>query len=174
MICFSELLRNCYKVASEQSDDLSNQNAACFVLADGTVTDPIPNRLPAGIKKTPERIRTRPTKYDFIEHAERGAVYEAARKGINLEGSTMVCPWIACADCSRAIVLSGVKRVITHKRRNELTSLGRDKIVDTVSDRWVNPISNGEIILMEAGIEVVQYDFHAEMKVLINEQLVEV
>ena len=83
---------------------------------------------------------------------------KAAKRGLNLSG---------------AIVLSGIKKVVTHKRRNELTSLGRHKVEDVVSDRWITPITNGDIILKEAGIEVVQYDFHAGMLVLVNEQLVE-
>lgn len=168
------LIKNCYRKAANDSDDLSNQNAACLIDCIGVISVPVANMIPPTVEKKEERIKVRPTKYDFIEHAERGAIYDAARKGICLEGATMICPWVACSDCSRAIVLSGIKTVVTHKQRNEMTSLGRDKIVDVTTDRWVKPISNGMIILQEGGVEVIEIDFKAGMKVLINEQLMEV
>ena len=171
---YKALLIECYKVAAADSDDLSNQNAALIIRQNGIQTVAAANSIPPGVEKKEERIKVRPTKYDFIEHAERGIVYYAAKYGFALWGTTMVCPWIACADCSRAIKLSGIKTVVTHKQRNEMTSLGRDKIVDVTTDRWVKPISNGMIILQEGGVEVIEIDFKAGMKVLINEQLMEV
>lgn len=171
---YIDFLKECYAVASQQSDDLSNQNAAMIITSTGEKTIAIANRIPDGVVKMPERIKQRPLKYDFIEHAERGVIYYAAKYGHRLNGATLVCPWIACADCSRAIVCSGIRTVVTHKQRNELTSRGRDKVLDTVSDRWINPISSGAAILKEAGIEVVQLDFKAGMLALINEELVEV
>lgn len=171
---YEDMIKKCYMVAASLSDDLSNQNAAFVISEWGNYGPIVPNRIPDKVQKLEERIKVRPTKYDFIEHAERGAIYAAARNGIRTQNGTLICPWFACADCSRAIVCAGIKKVVGHKQRNDLTSYGRDKVVDTVSDRWVNPISNGEAILKEAGIECVYLDFHAGLSVLINEQLLEV
>ena len=59
--------------------------------------------------------RERPTKYLFTEHAERAAIFYAANRGIQTEGAWLYCPWVACADCARAIILAGITRVIGHK-----------------------------------------------------------
>lgn len=164
----------CYVNAKAYSDDLSNQNAAMVISKEGKFGPTVPNRIPDGVVKSDERIKVRPTKYDFIEHAERGAIYGAASEGICTEGGILICPWYACESCARAIICSGIKTVVGHKQRCDLTSHGRSKIVDTVSDRWVNPISNGDLMLKEAGIECLYLDFHAGCEVLINEQLMEV
>lgn len=171
---YVDLLKMCYEAAHMTSSDHSNTNAALIVTAFGKLIPPVANKLPEKITWTEERTKVRPTKYDFIEHAERGVIYSAARKGISTEGATMVCPWVACADCSRAIVNAGIVKVVTHRQRNDLTSLGRENVIDTTSDRWVNPISNGAIILQEGGVEVVQLDFVAGLKTLINEKVIEI
>lgn len=59
----------------------------------------------------PERYE-RPEKYKWIEHADRNAIYTAARKGISVEGCTMYLPGLPCIDCARGIVQSGIKRVV--------------------------------------------------------------
>jgi dCMP deaminase len=57
----------------------------------------------------------RPEKYSWIEHAERNAVYNAARNGIRLAGARMYLnfePMAMCADCTRAMIQSGIKEII--------------------------------------------------------------
>ncbi|MGH2611832.1 MAG: deoxycytidylate deaminase, partial [Rhabdochlamydiaceae bacterium] len=56
----------------------------------------------------------RPQKYSYVEHAERNACYNAARHGIALDGSRMYLNWFPnpCADCSRALIQSGIIEVI--------------------------------------------------------------
>ena len=51
---------------------------------------------------------TRPEKYDWIEHAERNAIYYAARMGIPLANTAMHLPGFPCVECARAIAQSGV------------------------------------------------------------------
>ena len=51
----------------------------------------------------------RPEKYYWFEHAERNAIYNAARHGIRLEGCRMyVTSGLPCVDCSRAIIQAGI------------------------------------------------------------------
>lgn len=61
-----------------------------------------------GMEQT-EDNSTRPNKYDWIEHAERNAIYDAARKGLALEGTIMHLPGFPCVECARAIAQSGIK-----------------------------------------------------------------
>lgn len=51
-------------------------------------------------------------KYKWTEHAERNAIYNAARVGTPLEGCKMYIPWFPCMDCARAIVQAGISEVI--------------------------------------------------------------
>lgn len=69
------------------------------------------NTLPEGVPHE-DRFLQRPAKYDWTEHAERNAIYKAAREGVSTQGCTMVLPWFPCIDCARGMVQAGVKRVI--------------------------------------------------------------
>jgi dCMP deaminase len=59
-----------------------------------------------------EERHLRPQKYSWTEHAERNAIYNAARVGIPLLGCRMYLPWYPCVDCARAIVQAGIEMVI--------------------------------------------------------------
>jgi len=53
----------------------------------------------------------RPEKYFWMEHAERNAIYNAARMGVSLLGSTLIVTHPPCMDCARAIVQAGIREV---------------------------------------------------------------
>ncbi len=138
-----ELLRICYGHATF-SPDQSSQIAAILV---SEVGSPIwctlsVNEFPTGVGYSDERWE-RPGKYSWIEHGERNAIYAAARAGIQTEGLTMVAAWAACADCARAIIQSGISKLVTHIPE------GADH------DRWVASIAVAMTMLSEAGVEVV-------------------
>ena len=82
-----------------------NQNAQ--ILAIGF------NDLPEGVSDTPER-RKRPAKYQWTEHAERNAIYQAAQRGIPLLGGHLYMNYspAPCIDCTRAIIQAGITRII--------------------------------------------------------------
>lgn len=139
-------LLKAYEQAS-LSPDPSTQNGA-LVLHESWVegnkfikTSFASNTFPPLIKSTPERLE-RPLKMDYIEHAERGAIYNAAAKGIKTNGSTMFCCWFACVECSRAIICSGIKEVIGHQ-----------DMMDKTPDRWKDSIKTAFSLFQEAGIK---------------------
>lgn len=73
------------------------------------------NGFPRGVvDDVPER-RERPTKYLWTEHAERNALYNAARVGTPLKGCTLYSTLATCADCTRGIVQVGIVRVVMPK-----------------------------------------------------------
>lgn len=51
-------------------------------------------------------------KFYWIEHAERNAIYNAARSGASLAGCTLYVNRFPCADCGRAIIQSGISQII--------------------------------------------------------------
>lgn len=72
-----------------------------------------------------------------------GVVHKAARDGWPLDRATMYVPWFSCAECSRAIIQAGIKRVIGHQR-----------MFDETPERWRKSVDTGLSMLREAGVEL--------------------
>jgi dCMP deaminase len=70
------------------------------------------NGFPRKLDDAVEYRHERPMKYKWTEHAERNAIYNAARIGVALEGCRMYVPWFPCMDCARAIVQSGIIELV--------------------------------------------------------------
>lgn len=70
------------------------------------------NGFPRGVDDTPDERHERPTKYEYTEHAERNAVYNACYTGTSLDGCTLYVTHLPCSDCARAIIQAGVSRVV--------------------------------------------------------------
>jgi dCMP deaminase len=97
--------------ATKHSDDPDTQTG-CAIYEGPWDFNPLvigSNKLPDGIEKTQERI-TRPEKYNWIEHAERDAIY--GQDGFDLAGSIMFLNWFPCVDCARAIVAAGLSELV--------------------------------------------------------------
>ena len=75
------------------------------------------NSLVRGIRDDlPERL-VRPEKYLWMEHAERNAIYNAARHGTQMQGCTLYVELLPCMDCARAIVQAGIREVVVDGNR---------------------------------------------------------
>lgn len=48
----------------------------------------------------------------YAVHAEQNAIAQAARMGVNIEGSTLYCTHQPCIICTKIIVNAGIKRVV--------------------------------------------------------------
>jgi dCMP deaminase len=66
------------------------------------------NGFPRDVDDQNDERHARPEKYAWTEHAERNAIYNAARIGVSMEGCTIYVPWYPCMDCARGIVQSGI------------------------------------------------------------------
>ncbi|MEK7754711.1 MAG: deaminase, partial [Acidobacteriota bacterium] len=64
----------------------------------------------------PERLE-RPTKYLWMEHAERNGIYNAARAGTATQSCTIYVEIMPCMDCARAIVQAGIVEVVVSDQR---------------------------------------------------------
>lgn len=105
-----------FRIADEfahWSKDRSTKVGCVIVSAQNQVISGGYNGFPRGVVDDIDARHDRPVKYLFTEHAERNAIYDAARRGIALEGSTIYSPLYPCADCARAIIQSGIVRIIT-------------------------------------------------------------
>ncbi|WP_420414867.1 deoxycytidylate deaminase [Roseibium sp.] len=72
------------------------------------------NGFPRGVSAAdPARFdRDSGEKFYWFEHAERNAIYNAARAGICLSGCTLYVNRFPCADCGRAIIQAGIPRIV--------------------------------------------------------------
>ncbi|WP_299859439.1 deaminase [uncultured Roseobacter sp.] len=72
------------------------------------------NGLPRGVLADDDARFDRASgeKFHWIEHAERNAIYNAARTGVSLMGCTAFVNRFPCADCGRALIQSGVARIV--------------------------------------------------------------
>lgn len=106
------MLALCHQVAQESPD---SKKVGCVIASpEDEVLVSACNDFVHGAAQTPERL-TRPTKYIWIEHAERNAIYKAAASGIPLEGTTMYINWWPCIDCCRAIIQSGITKIVSSR-----------------------------------------------------------
>jgi deoxycytidylate deaminase len=134
-------LRQAYIHAQAKSQDTNTQVGALIVFPSSGIISADVNRYPS-LKEPDGQL-----KYDYIEHAERAVIYRCVSKGLTTLNTHMYCPFISCPDCARAIVLSGIKRVVGHKT-----------IWDKIPNRWQEKCNIGVNILESAGIEVLLYD----------------
>ncbi len=126
--------------ASKASTDRSTQVGCVFVSNSGEIVASGANTFPRGVISTEERHQ-RPEKYLWTEHAERNAIYAAARKGVCLEGTRVYLPWFPCMDCARALVQVGVIEVIGVKP-------------DLTDPKWGEDFKRAESLFREAGVAV--------------------
>ena len=99
-------------VASNSRD--TSRKTGCVFVRGGQIVARGYNAFPPCVHDTPAR-RERPHKYVFTEHAERRAIYKAAREGVILEDSIVYLTWFPCVDCARAIVAVGSKRLFCYE-----------------------------------------------------------
>lgn len=103
-------------VVSERSKDRSTRIGCVLVGPDNEIRATGYNSFPRGINDDAEERHQRPEKYFWTEHAERNAIYAAARVGTPLKGCRAYLPWIPCVDCARALVQVGVTEVVAVAR----------------------------------------------------------
>jgi deoxycytidylate deaminase len=133
-------LRAAY-TAAHKSDDQSTKNGAILVNEGWNVIAGW-NHMLDGYGDKPEH-HERPFKYWVTEHAERSVILKAAAKGIQTKGLTMVANWVACPDCARAIVLSGIVAVVCHGGCQSRTPV-----------RWKEQVEAGLKILKNGGVKL--------------------
>lgn len=133
-----ELIREALRYAAANSQDPATQTGAILRVG---------GRLVYGANKFTGNIYAKNReaavlqKRELIEHAERAAIYKAAASGIATAGATLYCPWFACTDCARAIILAGLREVV-----------GLASLRAATPARWENNICMAEMLLADSGV----------------------
>lgn len=129
-------LRMAANYARYCSQDPRTQNGA--VLVAGTKAVASANVFPlASWRRHSDPL----SKYDYIEHAERAAIYKAAQAGYSTAGSTLYVVWFACPDCARAIIAAGISTVVGSLHARVATP-----------ERWEKDVARGEAMLRDGGV----------------------
>lgn len=102
-----DMIDSLVRAMEARSTDPDTQVGCVITNREGHILMTGANHHTAGNQPTEENSQ-RPEKYDWIEHAERNAIFAAARQGVALNGSVMYLPGFPCVECARAIAQSGV------------------------------------------------------------------
>lgn len=126
---------------SNWSEDRDFKVGAVIVGANNEIRSTGYNGLPRGINSDDNNRFDRKSgeKFFWFEHAERNAIYNAARIGVSVSDCTLYVNRYPCADCARAIIQSGIRRVCCPKKPEK----------DGALDHSFNV---SEVLLQEAGI----------------------
>jgi dCMP deaminase len=132
-------------LAGQSSHDPHTHIGAVIVSPDGRISALGSNQFPYAVHQTAPRLE-RPAKYQFIEHAERNAIYRCAWTGYSTNGATMYTDGFACVECARAIICAGITTVVSHQAAIDQMKL---------TGRWSESVQTGIQIMTEAGVKLV-------------------
>jgi dCMP deaminase len=143
-----EYFRNLANNVKLKSKDTKTQIGAVIVGKDNEIVSTGYNSFPRGLDDTIEERQERPEKYYWFEHAERNAIYNAARIGVSTKGTTMyLSHWFPCADCARGIINAGI------------TTLYCDRPDDTSkSSSYIESFKRSKEMLIEADVKICFYE----------------
>lgn len=137
-------------IVKTKSKDPSTQIGAVIVGEDNEIVSTGYNSFPRGLNDNIKERFDRPEKYFWMEHAERNGIFNAARIGVSVKGCTMYLTCgLPCTDCSRAIINSGINKIVCKKGKNKSHGLQ--------GTHWEKNISRSEVMLNEVGIEIEYY-----------------
>ena len=142
-----EYFRTLAHTVKLKSKDENTQIGAVIVGKDKEIVSTGYNSFPRGLKDNLKERQERPEKYYWFEHAERNAIYNAARIGVSTKGCTMYLSCgIPCSDCARGIINSGIIRIFCE--RGDVTK----------GKHWEENYDRSWTMLEEAGIDIQFYD----------------
>ena len=121
------------------SKDRSRGVGCVFVGSANQILSTGYNGFPRGIEDDVDERHEKPAKFDWTEHAERNAIFNAARSGAKLNGSEVYVSRFPCVACARGIIQVGVVAVITAKP-------------DFAHHRWGREFQVSMEMLTEAGV----------------------
>ncbi len=137
-------------VVRQKSKDASSKIGAVIVDRNNSILSTGFNGFPRGIDETIAARWERPIKYEYVEHAERNAIYSAARNGVRLNEATMYMvgfgkPTTPCINRAKAVIQSGIRKVVGCAYK-------------PADATWQRELEFSKKLLREAGIEFVEYE----------------
>ncbi len=131
-----------------KSKDPSSKIGAVIVGPENQIISTGYNGFPTGVNEGNDRWE-RPTKYEYVVHAEVNAICNAAKHGIALRDSTLYLvgmgpPTSPCMNCSKTIIQSGIKKVV-------------GAYFKPVSESWLDELNLATSMLEEGDVLFEEY-----------------
>ena len=134
---------NLAKEVSQWSKDPSRKIGCVAIDKDGVILSQGYNGFPRGFNDSHENYSNREAKYKYIVHAEANMIYNAARIGARLNGSTVYVYGLpVCSECAKALAQVGATRVVW-------------SVDQEIPDKWSESYVETQKIFDELGIEIV-------------------
>ncbi len=119
-ISWDEYFMGIAMLSAERSKDNNTQVGACIVNRENKIVSVGYNGMPTGCSDDEmpwERSAESPldTKYPFVCHAELNAILNCNIG--NLSGCTLYVTLFPCNECAKAIIQSGIKRVVYYENK---------------------------------------------------------
>ncbi|MBV9517942.1 MAG: CMP deaminase [Hyphomicrobiales bacterium] len=135
--------------AARASPNRVRQVGAVLVTTDGTLIATC-NDFPAGVRDLEERHEG-DGRFVWMEHAERNAIFEAAKLGVRTKDAMLATTFFPCIDCARAIVQAGITRLCT-------------PAPDYADAVWGQSFLRSRVILEEGGVATQFADADESLK----------
>jgi len=143
---WNEYFRGIAHQVKLKSKDERTQIGAVIVGTDNEIVSTGYNSFPRGIVDSKSERQERPEKYYWFEHAERNAIYNAARIGVSTKGCRMYLTCgIPCSDCARGIINAGIIEIYCEREGGATGS------------KWDESAIRSMKMFNETGIEIKFY-----------------
>ena len=130
-------------LVKEWSKDPSTK-CGCVLVRDRRILATGYNGLPAGLSDDLSLLNDREYKLNVIIHAEKNAIFNAAKNGASTEGAIAYVNFHPCSQCASALIQSGVVQVVCPSPL-------------TAPERWRENFRLSGTLLFDAGVEVTYY-----------------
>jgi dCMP deaminase len=74
--------------------------------------------------------KKRPEKYEYMLHAEANLICNAARHGVSMNNSTLICTMSPCSQCMRLLINCGITKVIAKNLYRDFNDIVQMKDVN--------------------------------------------
>ena len=144
-------------LASMRSKDPNTQVGCCIVGEDMTILSTGYNGFPKGCSDDVypwERVGEHNcTKYPFVVHAELNAILNASGK--SLRGATVYTTLFPCNECAKAIIQSGVARVVylSDKYAGTDSTVASKRMMDSAGITYSRHESQVEQLVLDFNID---------------------
>jgi dCMP deaminase len=137
-------------VVREKSKDPSSTIGAVIVGPDHEIRSTGFNGFPRGINENINERWVRPIKYQYVSHAERNAIDNAARNGTSTKGCTLYLvgfgpPTVPCVECTKSVIQAGISRVVGRAYKE-------------APESWEEDLQFSSRLLDEAKVERISYE----------------
>lgn len=138
------------KSVANWSKDPSTKVGAITVGNKGQIISTGFNGFPRGIEDSFDRLNHRETKYKYVVHAEKNAIYNACINTVSLCGSSIYVYGLpVCSECCKGIIQVGIKKVVIQHSKD-------------ISSKWKESFDLTLEMFKESNIECIIYDDNFE------------